>query len=102
MKHEVYVNIEKLSSYLIENIPCFHYKVNRIMLLTKQDLSQFFSDNHTKFINTVMWLITLVLDQMNRFTEDSQVIITTAYNTVTAFHTTNHSTLIYSPSVYFD
>jgi hypothetical protein len=36
---------------------------------------------------------------MNRFIEHSQVVITTKYKTVTAFHTTNHSTLIYS--IYF-
>jgi hypothetical protein len=36
---------------------------------------------------------------MNRFIEHSQVVITTKYNTVTDFHTTNHSSLIYS--VYF-
>jgi hypothetical protein len=36
---------------------------------------------------------------MNRFIDNLQVVITTKYNTVTAFHTTNHSTLIYS--VYF-
>jgi hypothetical protein len=40
-----------------------------------------------------------VLDQMNRFIEHSQVVITTKCNTVTAFHNTNHSALIYS--VYF-
>jgi hypothetical protein len=39
------------------------------------------------------------MDQMNRFIEHTQVVITTKYNAATAFHTTNHSTLIYS--VYF-
>jgi hypothetical protein len=32
---------------------------------------------------------------MNRFIEHSQVLNTTKYNTLTAFHSTNHSTLIY-------
>jgi hypothetical protein len=39
------------------------------------------------------------MDQMNRFIENSQVVITTKYNSVTDFHTRNYSTLIYS--VYF-
>jgi hypothetical protein len=36
---------------------------------------------------------------MNRFIENSKVVIKTKFNPVTAFHTTDHSTLIYS--VYF-
>jgi hypothetical protein len=36
---------------------------------------------------------------MNRFIEHSQVVDTAKYNTVTDFHTRNHSTLVYS--VYF-
>jgi hypothetical protein len=36
---------------------------------------------------------------MNQFIEHSQVVITANYNTVSDFHTTIHSTLIFS--VYF-
>jgi hypothetical protein len=36
---------------------------------------------------------------MNRFIEHPQVVITIKYNIVTDFHTTTHSTLIFS--VYF-
>jgi hypothetical protein len=47
------------------------------------------------YFNNMLW----VLDQMNRFIEHLQIVITIKYDTVTGFHTTDHSTPVYS--VYF-